>query len=393
MSSPYISLVEDLDNAARDRLERGKKQASIAAESQVVVEINWWPKDDADTEPFDVRVPYYPHFHPKDCPDLVKRFKLEENDFQWWDWKRFLWVNGSFTSPYRNIASPGGELHYRTFGVQSAPGMPNRGLKRLRSPSDADRISVPPPPTIGATRLPVTPRRTPSRSNITPGSSHYYTTPSSSHGEASVSGTPSTLRFDMSSLDAFNTPSSSRLIHSPASFNTTPEHIPSPSSSRAVTPRSRCSTPGSMFSELHADDIGSRLGEGDHPAARAPPMAPLFPGAASFASSLSGTSGSPGDLDLDPAPRGPYGWPFKYVSDMAVGFAAMETFERDMHMPKQLAFETAFKMPYKRATVSDNARAWEAAGLIHGEREEWVRRGRQPDGEWRLFYRKWKQVR
>ena len=42
MSPAYVELYEALDHAARDRVEREKKQASLAADSQVVVALNWW---------------------------------------------------------------------------------------------------------------------------------------------------------------------------------------------------------------------------------------------------------------------------------------------------------------------------------------------------------------
>ncbi len=92
------------------------------------------------------------------------------------------------------------------------------------------------------------------------------------------------------------------------------------------------------------------------------------------------------------APRGPHGWPLKYVVDMAIGFQSMRSLE-DQGMPTRVAFKEAFYQDYKTSTFSDNSRAWKAASLVEGEIESWVVHGRQPAGEWALFMKKWRQRR
>ncbi|KAI0713059.1 hypothetical protein C8T65DRAFT_695114 [Cerioporus squamosus] len=85
-------------------------------------------------------------------------------------------------------------------------------------------------------------------------------------------------------------------------------------------------------------------------------------------------------------PRGPKGFLLRYVSDMADGFATMESLQAD-GVTKEKAFELAFELPYKKTTVRDNHAIWKAAAAIAGEQERWVAFGRTERGEWARFVR------
>ncbi len=126
------------------------------------------------------------------------------------------------------------------------------------------------------------------------------------------------------------------------------------------------------------------------PSPSLPRLPALFPG-------LPGTGGGLFDEMSEPtmdrdAPRGPHGWPMRYVIDMAIGFQSMRRYE-DQGMPRGIAFKEAFYQDYKTSTFSDNFRGWQAAGLIDGEVESWMVHGRQAAGEWALFMKKWRQPR
>ena len=66
---------------------------------------------------------------------------MDSENFQYFKWKLFTWVQGDLSSPVRNLKTAG-ELHYRSDGVDQAPDMPPHGLKRgLDEPDEYDRLS------------------------------------------------------------------------------------------------------------------------------------------------------------------------------------------------------------------------------------------------------------
>lgn len=90
---------------------------------------------------FIVKPARWPYFHPKDCAQLVTRFQTNIVAFQYFEWKLSAWVQGDPSSPVRNVKTAG-ELHYRSDGVDHAPGMPPHGLKRsLEDPEEYGRSS------------------------------------------------------------------------------------------------------------------------------------------------------------------------------------------------------------------------------------------------------------
>ncbi|KAI0682915.1 hypothetical protein C8T65DRAFT_702950 [Cerioporus squamosus] len=416
ISPAYHGRMQDIDTDARVQTECQTLQSLLTAQSGEVKSVLWWTKDDQE-EPkvFEVHCPYHPLWHPKDCIDIVKQFLLDEKPFQWWDWKRYLWVNGSMTSPYCNLSDAGGKLHYHLSGVTRGYGMPNCGVKRTRLFSTDDGHSdiefVDHDPSL----FPSTPRRirsfgphggsvnTPVAACLPPAasfshsshgsrvqsrsssnSSHHYHTPSSSNTTPSHSPSldlplfpddedqwsPSAPAAPLTLRTSVVTPSTLRQASSASNLYDLSSCPSSPLSSRAVTPSlSACSTLSTHSAHLEHDNSTSAItGSSD----RRPSLM--------FSAALQQASTSASTLDLGPAPRGKHGWPLKYVSDMAIGFAAMQKFQDEYHMPKEVAFEQAFKVSFVRAMFLDNSRAWAAAGLVNGERKWWVDRGRSDAG-------------
>ena len=54
---------------------------------------------------------------------------MDSENFQYFKWKLFTWVQGDLSSPVRNLKTAG-ELHYQSNGVNQAPDMPPHGLKQ-----------------------------------------------------------------------------------------------------------------------------------------------------------------------------------------------------------------------------------------------------------------------
>ena len=124
-----------------------------------------------------------------------------------------------------------------------------------------------------------------------------------------------------------------------------------------------------------------------------PPIPALFPAEPDCAKSSQMPS-TPVALDLSTAPRGRFGWPWKYVCDMADGFAAMRKLQ-DGYPPLSTAeaFETVFKEKYKSSTYSEQFRAWRDAGELPGERARWTGFGRDEKGEWSKFMARWRPTK
>ena len=105
---------------------------------------------------------------------------------------------------------------------------------------------------------------------------------------------------------------------------------------------------------------------------------------------------APLPLDLSSAPRGvgAHKWPWRYVCDMAAGFAAIRRLEDGQpSMSTADAFKEVFKGEYKYNTFREQYRAWRVAGMVAGEREKWINYGRTEAGEWHAFMREWRQGR
>ena len=117
----------------------------------------------------------------------------------------------------------------------------------------------------------------------------------------------------------------------------------------------------------------------------------LFPSEhTSIVSHTSGPSSS-ATLDLSSAPRGPRGWPWRYVCDMAAGFDAMRVVkDTNPKMEREDIFTQVFHHTFKIATYNQQNQAWRAAGKKPGERECWVAAGRSENGEWSAFMRVWR---
>ncbi|KAI0724244.1 hypothetical protein C8T65DRAFT_691372 [Cerioporus squamosus] len=135
---PSAQLVA-LQISERERLDTQNARKADAEEEKKTIE------DEEEHELFILVAPYYPRFHPKDCPDLVERFHVDKESFQFFVWPKWDWVTGTPNTPRRDLLSAGGDLYYRSPGVKRAPGMPMRGIRRTLSSfsSDADEGASP----------------------------------------------------------------------------------------------------------------------------------------------------------------------------------------------------------------------------------------------------------
>ena len=99
-------------------------------------------------------------------------------------------------------------------------------------------------------------------------------------------------------------------------------------------------------------------------------------------------------MSTAPRGRGANPWPWRYVCDMAAGFAAIRRLE-DGNPPMTTAdaFKDVFDADFKLTTYGDQKRAWRAAGLVTGERDRWIGYGRTEAGEWLTFMKSWRQRR
>ena len=123
-----------------------------------------------------------------------------------------------------------------------------------------------------------------------------------------------------------------------------------------------------------------------------PPLPSLFPPSPGLTTVIPPSSDPSEPLDLSSAPRGRRTpWPWRYVTDMAAGFAAMRKLEDVERMGTAAAFHEVFQAPFKQSTFNDQMRAWRAAGSKPGERERWIAAGRTDQGEWLRFMKVWRQ--
>ncbi|KAI0730427.1 hypothetical protein C8Q76DRAFT_690545 [Earliella scabrosa] len=319
-------------------------EARLEQENSHTIDVRWWATDGGEPLEFWIACPTWPGFHPKDSPDLVRAVKSDVCDFQFFDWKKWAWINGSPLSPSRNVKKTG-ELCYRTLGVTTGVDMPSPSpaTKRPADVALGDELehsssNVSTPRKIKSS-FPPTPI-----SLCTGGSGVSDWTPLTQFSSTTI--TPTSCG---SSVPP--TPSTSR------SSTTSP-----PSRDLLVPTRSR--SPSVDF----VDDADPSQFSNDHHN----PLPALLP--TLLEAQITKTS-PPSQPSVPQGARAV--WPFRYVCDMAPGFARM----RDLQAQGvQLvpAFEAAFGVKYKKSTYFDNAKAWSSAGLIDGEQQRWIDYGRTP---------------
>ncbi|KAI1784456.1 hypothetical protein LXA43DRAFT_1101367 [Ganoderma leucocontextum] len=296
--------VDAVDAAHRTQAESANVEAQREAQQKKMVMVIWYDQDHDDGEYFQVVAPYYGWFHPKDAPELVECFGVDQKSFQFYDRGLARWVTLSPGSGTRRVIGLE-ELHYRSLGVREAPGMPiGRGTKRNADGAPVPDWTAPGSSTGGS--IPATPQ---SRGRfLSPAPTLPPETPSSSHTQDFMWPTPSAFPTNMDGEDLFEP----LLTALPALFARSAD------------------VPGSL----------STLGAAPAEQTNAP------------------------TLPFGPAPRGPSttGWPLKYVCDMAAGFDLMQTYEEGPdHLKRPTAFSEVFNVEYKKTTVNDNLRFWRAA--------------------------------
>lgn len=85
----------------------------------------------------------WPEFHPIDAQDLIDRFEVDVKGHQYFDYSINNWVNGGPTTPACNLQLVAKhDLHYRSDGVRSAPGMPNRGSVKRAADCDTSETAM-----------------------------------------------------------------------------------------------------------------------------------------------------------------------------------------------------------------------------------------------------------
>ncbi|PIL28522.1 hypothetical protein GSI_08560 [Ganoderma sinense ZZ0214-1] len=326
------------------RAERAKQDQAHAFQHRVALQ--WWAKDGDGPELAEVVVDNPSSFHPKDVPHLVDRFHCDTQPFQYYDPKNCVWYTGSKYSAPRDLKKLGpNELYYRSEGVNSGPGMPGQSKKRP-APDDTPTDDTPRRPMPPFAHFPNTPASTPRRSN-----SPAATEPPMSGSSAST---------EPPDLDPFFN-----------AFDFTP---------------TTCDKGVPTYAAINATE---------------PPLPALFPTDPDITHPFPSTSTlltHPQSIELDlstaPRGRGAKPWPWRYVCDMAAGFAAIRVLE-DSQPPVDTkdAFKDVFKADFKLTTYREQLRAWRAAGLVAGERERWIQYGRTEAGEWLTFMRSWRQGR
>ncbi|KAI1782226.1 hypothetical protein LXA43DRAFT_1104485 [Ganoderma leucocontextum] len=324
-SEYYMGRVDAADAAHRIQAESANVEAQREAQQKKMVMVIWYEQDNEEGEYFQVIAPYYGWFHPKDAPELVERFAVDQKSFQFYDRVLALWVTLSPTSGTRRVIGLD-ELHYRSLGVRDAPGMPvGRGTKR-----NAEGTTVPDWAVAGSSTGGSIPAMPQSQSRfLSPAPTLPPETPTSSHAQ------------DM---------------------------WPTPSWLASTSGREDSSLPVlGVLPALFATSAG-------------------VPGSVSAQGSTQAVEPSPPPLSFGPAPRGPStaGWPLKYVCDMAAGFDLMQTYEDGPdHLKRPVAFAEVFNVEYKKNTVNDNLRFWRAACDAPDVRAQFVNARRTAKGEWK----------
>ncbi|KAI0692698.1 hypothetical protein C8T65DRAFT_699450 [Cerioporus squamosus] len=447
ISPGYLELVKNVQAQQVGHQEDAENEMRLEKENTHNVHVAWWHQNDTEPHFFEVRVKHWPAFHPKHCPELVDAFDLKNAGFQYFNKATRSWFNGSWDGPSRNVKTCG-PLRYRTQDVTRGVDMPASSNSRKRQvaedlDSDAEsstrgfqprtalasyhlhsfhcstfgvgfvavRGDTTKPCDLCAILLRVVRVRYPFE-----GAFGLLTPNDVSIVFGAIKALTRVIHH-LITLCSVSQPCSFRHFEPGVAVLDTPEgpdDLPPQSSPRAF-PDFGSDALDPFNSELAGPLpplLPQLLEAREHTgASNSPPDIPLDPEAALFGDSAlfvdaarfvdSQTSPvvpssslrhnaplSHGSL-LDGAarpPRGPKGFPLRYVSDMADGFATMESLQAD-GVTKEKAFELVFELPYKKTTVRDNHAIWKAAAAIAGKQERWVAFGRTERGEWAHFVR------
>ncbi|KAI0694811.1 hypothetical protein C8Q76DRAFT_803037 [Earliella scabrosa] len=356
ISPPYVErliAIEVEERLRHERLARAN-QAGAAESHRVMVYWHWKNGEKPEIIPVDLDEALWPRFQPTDSPELVARFKVDQERYQYFDWKLYNWVSASSLVGPRNVLTSG-ELHYRSLGVEYGPNMPGPDGPTVDTPRGS-HLSLPPNP-------PFTP--------ATPSQSVSHSPPSTresallSPGPATPSGLP------LSS--AWNTPSRSTGTTVPPS-SALPSAPTPPTSSIGLQPSAGqfggMAIPSVLPPPTPLPSAGVALPQAPGTArvtSSLPVGVPSIPSASTGPlPSLLATVAMQAAADLSgPAPEGPHGWPLRYFVDMALGFQEMRRLTTQ-GVGKQAAFEQAFKRPRVHNTFYGNYRAFCAAEKIPG---------------------------
>ncbi|KAI0712631.1 hypothetical protein C8Q76DRAFT_694145 [Earliella scabrosa] len=132
ISPPYVQRLVAMEIEERQRNERLTRAHSASADESLRVMVYWHSKvltrfiqngDAPDIIPVDIDPAVWPKFQPGDSAELVARFKVDTERYQYFDWKLYAWVSASALCGPRNVVTAG-ELHYRSLGVEYGPNMP-----------------------------------------------------------------------------------------------------------------------------------------------------------------------------------------------------------------------------------------------------------------------------
>ncbi|KAI0730480.1 hypothetical protein C8Q76DRAFT_792640 [Earliella scabrosa] len=381
--SPYYAKQRQQDELeARESAEQAAAAATASLEDKKKVQLYWWHTNGEPPTVTTVIAPIHPWFHPKDSEHLVARFQADRTFFQYFDWPSYHWVDQGPTSSRLNLSAMGARpLHYRSDGVNQAPGMPQSSHPSKRTHPDTPSSSA----------LPYTPRVVLRRieSPLARGRSS-HTPPSSSARSSSPLSETSSLHGRASSPALSATPSQGSSNWWESSQEDFTEWIEGGDRKVASEP---CASSGERRapSEPRTSSAATSHADDGPASSRIPALLPRAGSAPCVASALSAAPSQHTDLDLTPAPRGPSsaGWPWLYTCDMAAGFDAMMSLMSD-GVRVQPAFETAFPgHKYKHSTVGDNFKAYKNALKARGAVEEAVGAGRTPAGEWAAFRKRW----
>ncbi|KAI0730693.1 hypothetical protein C8Q76DRAFT_792842 [Earliella scabrosa] len=374
------------------KAEQALQLESIAAEQKKSVSLTWWTQNDEMPIYADVVAPFHPWFHPKDSPHCVQRFNADTAFFQFFDKRRYRWIEQSSSSPRLNVLLVG-DLLFRSEGVTHGPGMPlslREGTKRAASSPP----SLSPPATrLDSPPLVLSASGTPSRMARTPQTSRArLPTPKTRRTLSPEGFPPPTSHSGRSTPGSFASGSDwGNMTFPSTSVPPSPTHSRSSSFSERnlAYSRKKHSSPSLSwdFEGPVSDPVPEIARLPSLLASHAAPPPAHTARESSDGPSTSHTSSSSRPLDLSAAPRGSSksGWPWRYVCDMHAGFMA---YEKLLHegVDTSIAFSTAFPgHTPKRATLNENWNIWLAGRDDSQAMARWVAHGRTPSGLWKAF--------
>ncbi|TFK79437.1 hypothetical protein K466DRAFT_609467 [Polyporus arcularius HHB13444] len=361
--SAQITLAED----ANDEMRFNQQLAHTKM-------LEFWDVDGGMSQGYTVRIPNWPGFHPKDSPELVEAYRVDQVTCQYWDDVRCRWWNCSPTSPPRNVKVVD-VLYYRAMGVTTGIDMPglsfteatpsstSLGKRRADDAGDSlyDRSGACSEVRLSL-RLPSSFATPSKRIAVMP------MTPSSNRSARSWPVTPASGRSRGHSVPPTPSTSSSRASATPSTSGSwsTPRHI------RDTSPSPFARSPTWSGLDDFPDDV--TYTDSPQPSDSSSSSAVGLPAPAPSADL--GVDFDPATVDLSDAPPGPNKWPLRYVCDMAAGFARMRYLEDHALMKRIPAFEAAFGVDFKKSTFHQNFNAWNDASLTPGEQARWISYGR-----------------